>query len=158
MILKNCRPFSINSAYYKRTMTLTRECRAWRESIQMACCTKENLLYLHEFRDSFERMRLLGPTGIYIAIEHRMPYGTFWTTKGEISRRSMDITNIEKLLVDVLFDPKFAERGDLDNLRIDDKYITEMVSKKSACDSYEIEVELDLRDLRYLREPEDEEK
>ena len=58
----------------------------------------------------------------------------FFTKQNLISARSCDLTNIEKLVQDNIFDKRFNDREInnilIKNLNIDDKYITELNSRK----------------------------
>lgn len=142
--LPNCRPFSINKAYYKQTFNMTRECRQWRETIINALKEETNQLIINSFKNKFDETK----HGIQIVISHRMPKEWFFTKKEIISRRSQDITNIEKLLVDILFDSRFYERGEINNLNIDDKFIVSMLSEKIFTKAnWGIIVKLDLINL-----------
>ena len=145
LVLDGCRPFSTNSAYYKNRQ-LTRECRRWRQTIIEALSTTENLAAMRDFRESFDP----STQGISIALSFGMPENKLYKINKEISRLSMDLTNIEKLLVDVIFDPKFAERGEVDNLSLDDKYVIRLYSEKIARHNYKIVVELKAVSLIYL--------
>lgn len=58
---------------------------------------------------------------------------TLYTKAGKVSSRSLDCSNIEKPIIDLIFDSKYFERAYPDgckNLNINDKYITELSSSK----------------------------
>lgn len=143
LVLYNCRPFSINNAFYKRTFNMTAICRKWRKTIIEALKKPANQEQLDYFRKNFNPAR----HGISIAISHTIPKSNFFTTKGEVSRRSMDLTNIEKLLVDIIFDSRFSERNEINNLAIDDKFIVKLYSEKIVGKMWKVVVELKLIDL-----------
>jgi len=146
--LPDCKPFSINMAYYKKTMTLTRECRAWRTTIFKALKHPENLEAMKNIREKFDPFK----HGISVAISFGVKWSNFFTRSHTISKLSKDLTNVEKLLVDCIFDQKFYERGDIENLNIDDKHIIKLYSEKIPRDSWEIVVELGLIDIDFLME------
>lgn len=80
------------------------------------------------------------------------PPTRFYTKTGEISSKTMDITNVEKCLVDLIFQPKYFGKTHpegADNLNIDDKWLTKMVSEKVAHteDNYKIEVVIKINNL-----------
>jgi len=122
-------PFSINKAHYKRSFTRTVECREWGDNILAQLQNPDLQLEFQEFRKSLNKRE-----GIIISITYNIADNIFYTKKGEISRRSMDLSNIEKLLIDLIFDTRFCGREIngkvIHNLAIDDKLIVDMHSKK----------------------------
>ena len=76
------------------------------------------------------------------------PKSILLTKSGEISRRSMDLTNVEKLVQDNIFEERYNGRiihdTTITNLNIDDKYITSLHSSKNLGDSYLIEIEIEI--------------
>lgn len=143
--LENCKPFSINNAYYKKSFTHTKECRQWRKTIIEALSTPENLYAMEALRDTF---KVGGNHALNVTIIYGVHKEWFWTQKGDISRRSQDLSNVEKLLIDIIFDSRFYERGEIENLNIDDKYITVLHSEKTWSNTWNIEVTLSLVDLK----------
>lgn len=138
-------PFSINKAYYKRSFTRTKECREWGDSVlrQLQAATIQE--DLQKFRIEF----LSAPeASIGVRLRYFIPEEIFYTKKGDISRRSQDLSNVEKMLVDLIFDPRFCgrelSRGLIcQNLNLDDKLITKLVSEKLPTElSHKIEVTL----------------
>jgi hypothetical protein len=63
----------------------------------------------------------------------------------------MDLSNVEKLLIDLIFDSRFDGRtidGQLiSNLAIDDKFITDLLSIKRPADKHSIQVYISLLPL-----------
>jgi hypothetical protein len=129
-------PFSINKAYYLKsysgksaTKIRTKECREWGDRVidQLQKYKKEMEL----FRDGFNEKQ----HALHIELDFCIPVSKFYTKTGHISIASSDITNIEKLLVDLLFDERFNGRSlnsqIVENININDKFITKMVSSKS---------------------------
>lgn len=80
-------------------------------------------------------------------ITYKIDEAHYFTKKGVISRRAMDLTNVEKPLVDLLFDPRFEERGEVINLCMDDKFITKLLSEKVPSKGWEIVIELEIKDI-----------
>lgn len=128
----NAPPFSVNKAYYKKSFTRTKECRAWGEDILEQLQDKTIQQDLEDFRIAFLEDDI-SAVGAHLVFH--IPKSTFYTKKGDISRRSQDLSNVEKLLIDLIFDPRFAGR-ELDsglvcqNLSLDDKLITKLISEK----------------------------
>lgn len=143
--LDGCRPFSINNAYYKRTFTMTQECRIWRKTIIEAAKQPENLAIFEDVRNAFENAPK--PAGLIVAISYGIRADYFFTKKGDVKRHSMDLSNVEKLLIDILFDPRFYERDELDNLNLDDKYIVKLYSEKIPKKEWTIKVEFGIINL-----------
>jgi len=127
-ILVDSPPFSINSAYYKASFTRTRECRSWAASIMKQLCTDSYKIAFAKFREAY----VDEPLKVSLEFYHTI----YRAKKNEISRQSMDLSNIEKLFIDILFDkrfdcemidnPKFTYRS----LMIDDKNIMQLESRK----------------------------
>jgi len=116
-------PFSINSAYYKNG-NRTVKCRNWGDHI---------LDQLEQYEDDFEAFRKeFDPTkhSLKVEIVHLYPRDILFTVEGHISSRSMDLSNIEKLPIDLICDKRFFERGN-NNLNINDKFSTRMTSDKA---------------------------
>lgn len=115
-------PFSINKAYYKNRQR-TKECREWGDNILKQLKSFENDIL--GFTENFNELK----DSIHISLCFYIPENIFYTKSGKISRRSNDLTNIEKLLVDLIFDSRFYDRGFI-NLNIDDCLISKLSSEK----------------------------
>ena len=122
-------PFSVNKAYY-RNRQLTQEARQWRSEFLLQLQQEDILSKLREVRKEFQP-KLHGISVEYVFF---YPYKLLYTKKGEVSKRSNDLTNIEKLVQDNIFDSRFNGRViediTIENLDIDDKYIISLQSKK----------------------------
>ncbi|QDP61655.1 MAG: hypothetical protein Unbinned8261contig1001_28 [Prokaryotic dsDNA virus sp.] len=72
--------------------------------------------------------------GLSVAYDFYFPQKLLYTKKGEISKRSFDLTNIEKLLQDNLFESRYNGREIdnivIENFDIDDKFIVNLHSRK----------------------------
>lgn len=80
------------------------------------------------------------------------PASKFYTKKGDISSRTMDLSNIEKGLIDLIFLSKYFDKPNpqgCQNLNIDDRYINRLVSEKRASEdgSQFVDVEIKIVDL-----------
>jgi hypothetical protein len=69
--------------------------------------------------------------------------------QGTISSRVEDLSNVEKVLLDVLFLPKFHVQPfpyGVQNVNADDKYVLELVSRKVLAEKKGIQVVIELID------------
>jgi len=128
-------PFSINSAYYLKsyggkgaTKIRTKECREWGDAILLQL--KPKMEEMLKFKALFNEKE----DALVIHLKFHMPKSKLYNKGGGISAASCDITNIEKLLVDILFDARFNGRTvdsqRISNLDINDKYVVRMLSEK----------------------------
>ncbi|HEY5688546.1 MAG TPA: hypothetical protein VIS27_09610 [Yeosuana sp.] len=130
LYLPGCRGFSVNKAYYKSTFTRTTECRQWARGIAEALQSPTNMSEITKFLNTFNR----DVDAIGIFLKFKIPRGTFYTQKNDISRHSMDLTNVEKLLVDIVFDRKHGPHA----LDLDDKMLVQCISEKVPSDTFSI--------------------
>jgi Holliday junction resolvase RusA-like endonuclease len=100
---------------------------------------------LKELRDSFTDSK-----AYRISFEFAYPESIMYTKKGTISSKTIDISNGEKHLLDILCLPKFF--SEIQNLNIDDKFVVEMNSKKivSENDRYYINITIEIVDTPQL--------
>lgn len=141
-------PFSINKYYYygKPKVVRTQAARKWGENIH------KQLLDLG-LNDQFEKARkLYNPKTMGIAV--KLVFGIkrerFFTKRGTINRRAMDLSNIEKPLIDLIFAEKYLKRDGICNLGIDDQYICKLESEKAPADIDTIAVEITIYPLKSL--------
>lgn len=142
----NSKPFSVNKAYY-RNRQLTKDARKWRSTFLLQLQEANIQKSFDEFRNTFDPKI----HGIKASYRFCMPKSILFTKQNLISARSCDLTNIEKLVQDNIFDKRFNGREINDilikNLDIDDKYITELNSRKivsSVKNQFYIQVRLEL--------------
>jgi len=125
------KPFSINKAYYKNRQ-LTQEAREWREDFLLQLQQTTVRQQLRDLRNLFhEEKHVLSVQYVFY-----YPHDVLYTKKGAISKRSMDLTNIEKLVQDNLFESRYNGREingiTIENFDIDDKFIVSLLSRKVA--------------------------
>jgi len=145
-------PFSLNKAYYLKsfngksaTKIRTKECREWGDRV---------LAQLLPFADEISKFTKLFDKlnhALKIDLNFYTPAAKFYTKAGHISIASSDVTNIEKLLVDLLFDERFNGRelnGELiKNININDTFIVEMRSRKTPSKrDYKIKIIVEIID------------
>jgi len=117
-------PFSCNNSHY-RNGNRTVKNRKWADNIH-----KELEQYREEmdaFHDFY--MPMLLTHSFSVNLTFFLPSKKLFTVKGKINRFSMDLSNIEKGLIDLVFDPRFYKRGHA-NLNLDDTLITTLISKQ----------------------------
>jgi hypothetical protein len=120
----SCKAFSINQAYYATRKVKTRACRDWEEGVAHALkqCGLPNL---SKYKFPCE-----------VALEFVYPVSIFYNKEGRISAKTMDLSNVEKLFIDVLF-------GQV--LQYNDKNIVKLTSSKRAGFSWAINGTLELK-------------
>ena len=125
----NSPPFSINSAYY-RNRKRTRECRLWGDNILRQIQAPHIMTALQKIHD-------IRPNSLSVELIFSYPKSKLFTKSSnyeKISKFSMDLSNIEKLLIDLIFDKRYNDRlldnKPLSNLNLDDKIITKLTSSK----------------------------
>lgn len=132
-------PFSVNKSHY-RNGNRTMACRLWGDDIldQLKKYKEE----IKEFRSSIAPSDI-NRLAFALSITFFIPIDIYFTKTGKISRASNDLTNVEKMLVDLIFDNRFFVRGHF-NLNIDDCLIDELHSfkKPSPTGEYSILVEI----------------
>lgn len=127
-------PFSTNAYYYASKKIKTKEAREWEERV------KRELEDVKDLQDIADYWNENGGT---FHVEYRVtyPFRVYYNAARTISSKSLDVSNVEKHLQDLIFN----------HMGINDKYVTSMYSSKRPGVAYEIAVKLKLN--RY--EPED---
>jgi len=124
------KPISINNAYY-RNRQYTQKTRLYREQFLLLLQSQEVQSKFNLIKEAFNPLE----HGLEVEYTFFHPYDILYKkSDGSVSSRSFDLTNIEKLPQDFLFNSKYLSRevGDteISNLGIDDKYILSMHSSK----------------------------
>lgn len=145
------KPFSINSMYYVQKAVKTQPAREWTYEVFSHLNSEKNTRIMAEIHNAFIADR----HNLIICLTAYYPKNKLITSTGGVSARSVDTTNWEKPLIDLLFLPKHWGKEDpfgCKNIGIDDRYICSMTSKKRAWDGpgYKITVKVKLRDNEYL--------
>jgi Holliday junction resolvase RusA-like endonuclease len=110
--------YSINKMYYATRKVLTKEARAWQDNV---------VAQLGPY-DLASKGPLIDGKPLRVEIEVTYPMNIFYNTHGLISSKTMDCSNVEKSIIDVVFG----------QLGVNDKYIIELYSTKRAGDNYKI--------------------
>ena len=128
----------------KRHKTI--EAQEWSCSILVALALKENKKKLKELRQYFDPEK-----HVYkVDLTFFYPKHVLHTKEGPISARAHDLSNVEKPLIDLVFLPMFYDRippYGAKNLNIDDKYITDLRSRKRVGKDFRIRIGLHVKDL-----------
>lgn len=102
---------------------------------------------LQELKDEFDPTKHC----IKVDITCYYPREVFFTKKGTISAKTFDLSNVEKPIVDVIFLEKYATQT-IKNIGIDDKYITDLNSKKRPSIEHSINIRIQLDNLQSLED------
>ena len=135
------KPFSINAMYYGDGRTKTQAARDWSYQIFHRLSQEAIAKSLAELRSYFETDKHSYQVDFVVTY----PKDKFYTKKGSISARTMDLSNWEKPLIDLIFLPKYFDKEPpygCKNLNIDDKYITKLSSSKGIGETTNILVKI----------------
>lgn len=121
--------FSVNAAYYATRKIKTQACREWEV---------DKLHQLDDIKDLVDLKQTWEERGGYFSIEivHEYPHHVFFNKQGLVSSKTFDCSNVEKLLIDLIFGR---------TLGIDDKNIVKLVSEKRVGAYHNIKVKIQLR-------------
>ena len=146
VITLKLKPFSINAMFCRDKRHKTIEAQEWSCSVLVALALKENKKKLKELRQYFDPMK-----HVYkVDLTFFYPKHVLFRKDGGISARAHDLSNVEKPLIDLVFLPMFYDRPSpygAKNLNIDDKYITDLRSRKRVGKDFRIRVTLNIKDL-----------
>ena len=146
VITLKLKPFSINAMFCRDKRHKTIEAQEWSCSVLVALALKENKKKLKELRQYFDPKK-----HVYkVDLTFFYPKHVLFRKDGGISARAHDLSNVEKPLIDLVFLPMFYDRPSpygAKNLNIDDKYITDLRSRKRVGKDFRIRVTLNIKDL-----------
>lgn len=148
------RPFSINSMYYAQKAIKTQPAREWSYRVFEQLSSDANLEAMERIRNAFDP----NTHNFEITLTAYYPKKKLLTKKGTVSAMSIDTTNWEKPLVDLVFLPKHRNSAPpfgCENIGYDDKYICSMSSKKVYWDrpDFKIIVTVELKNNECLYQP-----
>lgn len=142
--------FSINKMSTRDARFKTKAYEEWTYQVFHHLSKQPNLSAMEDLRKQFSEKK----HGFIINMVTRFPKEILLTKKGTISARAFDITNVEKPLIDLLFDSKYFNRDapyGCKNLKCDDKHLLEINSKKVTGSSHEITINIELVEFeKYL--------
>lgn len=125
------RAFSINAATYRDARFKTKEYKEWHLELQNRICDSDIYKDLLDLASDFKAEG--GTFEVTLCVVY--PFHVYYNKSKQISAKTFDVTNTEKLLVDVLF-------GDI--MEVNDRYITKCTSSKRAGAMHEIEISIEL--------------
>lgn len=134
-------PFSINNVSYKNKQFKTADYRQWEQRTFTKLAMAEPQAALKKLREAFD------PKQHAFAVKFTFNRPGFFTSKGEISAQSMDLSNVEKQLLDVLFLPKFNNLPvpyGAPNINADDKFVISLQSRKKFGPAERIDISIAL--------------
>lgn len=124
MVLQNSRAFSVNAATYRDARFKTASYKEWYTILNQQIIRHPEYANLLILAEDF----LLDERQILELDYHvQYPESVFKNPKGLVSSRTFDVSNTEKLFIDLLV-------GDI--MGINDKYIRKMVSSKGPGDNF----------------------
>lgn len=102
-------------------------------------------LALKELREAFDETK----HSIKLSLDIYYPQNIFYNTTKTISSKTIDLSNTEKILLDLLCDSKFHSEAlpyGCPNLNLNDKHVIELTSKKhpTSQKTYTMVVEIEL--------------
>jgi len=145
------KPMSVNAASSADIRYKSTAYNEWYPAVCSQLKLKNNqksLKELREFADPSKHYFIFNMTVYY-------PEDIFWTKEGQISSRTVDKSNDDKPIVDLIFLPEFNKaknkRGS-NNLKIDDKYICDLHSFKRPTRGKKtmLVIEIEIRDKNEL--------
>jgi len=134
--------YSINDYYYNnRKFGKRKEAKQWEWSINWA---------LVQYEAEFASLRSSFNPQIHgLSVEMVFFYKDFYTKAGKINSKIYDLSNCEKVLLDLLVNPSVHGKAPYasPNLNIDDKYVIALSSKKRPSDKDSIMININIVSL-----------
>lgn len=143
------KPFSVNAMYGQKKFK-TSKAREWSYQVFHVLNKSENIKAMRDFKNSFDSEKHC----IHAKLTFLFPEDVLLLKKGTgISGRAFDVSNMEKCIIDLIFDKQYYDKEPpygCENLDLDDKYITQMHSRKRVHSGgdYSMVVELELKSLQ----------
>ena len=113
----------------------------WHYSVQQLLKAPKISKALEELREFFDE----SIHSYSVNLTSYYPPEILFTREAKMSAKAHDLSNIEKPLIDILFLP--VHHKDSANLNVDDKFISDLSSKKRPLEDYCIEVEFEILEL-----------
>lgn len=132
-------PFSVNSMFYRDQRIKTGAARDWERQVLHQLSWSSTSEKLAKLRDAFDPSK----HAYKVTMIAYYPLKTFYTKAGSISAKTMDCSNWEKPLQDLIFSPRYFDQeppAGCKNLNCDDKFVVSLLSKKLPKDIEEPEL------------------
>ena len=126
----NIEPFSINQMF-TLTSYKTSSYKKWQEFFIHEMLKQGPQKAMSQVREFFSP----DSHAVMITLVYMFPKNILFTSKGTLSSRAFDLSNIEKNVIDLLCLPKVHEASDdwgAPNMNFDDKNIVKLLSKKEV--------------------------
>lgn len=135
--------YSINAAYCRDRAYKNRDCRDWEENFLFLLSDKNVQTPLAEIRAAFN------PDAHSYAIRMVFVYPeeTYFNMKDRVSSKTFDLSNVEKLCLDLLFDEKHCggiHGKEFTNLATNDVHVTQLSSFKRPGQEFAIRFDIKL--------------
>ena len=148
------RPFSCNKSHYRNGMR-TKENRRWADSIQEQLAEPENKEKILKFKNNLSKYPLF-----HVSLFFLHPAAKFYTQSNDVHIKTMDLSNIEKGLIDLLFDARYNDRNTdsgalILNIDNNDKRSICLESYKGISENNESEIWIyieSVQDLKLVRD------
>lgn len=115
---------SVNSTYYgNKSHGMVPEAKNWFSNFLHYI--ESNSSKFSDLKSEFDPKK----HSFKVGIVYFVPQEDLYNKQGLLSSRTVDLSNIEKSIVDAIFLPKYSEHGNLD---LDDKYLTQLSSQKQV--------------------------
>ena len=146
-VLIKSKPFSINAATYRDASIKTADYREWQAQVFHQLNNPVDLETFKAIKEQFDEKK----NSFEVFITAFYPRDVFVTKENILSSRTIDVTNFEKLLVDLLFDKQYYSKPHpygVRNICQNDKHIIDLHSKKRPhdLDHYLMHVEIRIVD------------
>ena len=131
---------------YGKQKFKTTQAREWSYQVFNHLNHISNIKNMKAFRESFNS----DIEAIEADLTFYFPEDIILLKKGGISGRAFDITNMEKCIVDLIFDKQYFEKDPpygCENLNLDDKYIISMQSRKRVSPDGEFSMVIKLKTI-----------
>lgn len=151
-ITLNIKPYSVNAMYYGDARTQRSEFKEWTYQVFHQLSTVKNLETMKELHEAFDPHK----HSFVVTFTAYYPRQIFKTKDGRISAKTMDLSNFEKPLADLLFDKKFYDREHpygCKNINQNDCYISELHSFKKPGDAHSIHIIIEIVNIEPLLDP-----
>lgn len=129
--------FSINAWTSANKRFISAAAKEWVQDVQHALSGPQTQNQLALIRDIFEPKK----HSMGIELHYISPHSEFYNKEGTFSAKTFDISNCDKVLIDVLFLERH-ESANYKNIGWDDRYISELHSRKSAGLTHRIEIRI----------------
>jgi hypothetical protein len=141
------KPFSINAATYSDARTKTREYIEWASQVFHQLNNEKDLETFKQIREEFDETK----HSFAVEMTAFYPKSVFVNKEGTLSSRTVDLSNWEKIIQDLLFDKQYYSKPHpygVCNISCNDKHVVDLYSKKRPhdFDYYLIEVKVSVVD------------